>query len=206
MSSFTWKSQWKDSPTSGHPMEPCGSGSLHARSRVMLHLNSHSSRDTTSSSTVGRTAAKTICTVDTRQKSCPNIFNEEQCQNERGNPMCFPRCFLDGAPPKVAQYNKGPFTRSFWISRNDQSVWSRQDRGFMCFPTFRAWEETDNYSKQFYKLRALACLSSEFIHLFQGCNPWETTSSHPSSDCKSHSNWTWNRADVLKIKNLFALI
>lgn len=87
---FTWKSQWKDSPTSGHPMEPCGSGSLHARSRVMLHLNSHSSRATTSNSSVGRTAPTTVSTVDTRQKSCPNIFHEDQCQNEGGNPRsCF---------------------------------------------------------------------------------------------------------------------
>jgi len=108
-SSLTWKSQWKVSPTSGQPMEPCGSGSLHARSRVMLHLNSHSSRETTSNSSTGNTAQAAASNEETRQISCPNISSDEQSQQVKRTKKfkCARACcwcsLLDGAPPKVVR-------------------------------------------------------------------------------------------------------
>lgn len=104
---------------------------------------------------------------------------------------------------KLCDAQECPCTRSLDICgiriwdyiRLNSTRASWREEIYPCFQSLqlhREGQETDNYSKQFYKLHALACLSSAFIHLFLGCNPWDSPAlTH--SDCKSDSsNWIWD--------------
>lgn len=99
-------------------MEPCGSGSLHVRSRVMLHLNSHNSRETTSNSSTGKTAPAAASNADTRQISCPNISNDDQSQKEkkeknaRAPVRAVDEFSVMERLQKLWNTQEGPFTRS----------------------------------------------------------------------------------------------
>lgn len=174
-------------------MEPCGSGSLHARSRVMLHLNSHSSRETTSNSSTGNTAPAAASNADTRQLSCPNISSDEQSQHVKRKKIIHVRplmLYLMERFQKLCDAQEGPFTRSLdiygiriWYYIRLHLTWASWRKGDLpLLSVAPASQRRTNNWQLFQTVLQVACAGMSFIRVyppFLGVQPLGQPCSHP---------------------------